>query len=251
MVERAFTAQAEGFNASPVMNARAVLDLLVQFAAPAATDAWLEMACGPGIVSRALAPLVREVRGIDLTPAMVELARAEAARAGISNVTFEVGDATATVLDADSVDGAINRVSLHHIPVPGRLIAEMSRVVRPGGRVVVGDHLGDEARDDFAWSQAVERLRDPSHWASLTLSELHDLGASAGLTLIDERVIPLTLDFDEWLQRGTSDLDAHALIEDLIGRRPAGTDRFRLRERDGARMLELQMWIGAWRTVSG
>jgi 23S rRNA (uracil1939-C5)-methyltransferase len=69
-----------------------MLDRLVGLARPCGHERWLEVACGPGIISRRLAPLVGEVRGVDMTPAMVELARRDAADAGVANATFSVGD---------------------------------------------------------------------------------------------------------------------------------------------------------------
>jgi tRNA/tmRNA/rRNA uracil-C5-methylase (TrmA/RlmC/RlmD family) len=90
-----FTGQAASFNASAAANDRATLDALVRLAAPGSSERWLEAACGSGVISRGLAPRVRAVHGIDMTPTMVDLARGEAASAGLGNLEFSVGDATA------------------------------------------------------------------------------------------------------------------------------------------------------------
>jgi SAM-dependent methyltransferase len=140
-VVREFTHQSESFNVAPVMRSADTLGRLVDLI-PAAPDAhWLDAACGPGLVARALAPRVGEVHGVDMTPAMVEVARREAAAEGIGNAVFSVGDATALDFADASFDGAVTRFSLHHIPVPGRVVTELARVVRPGGAVVVADHV--------------------------------------------------------------------------------------------------------------
>lgn len=75
-----FTHQAESFNASPSSHAASALDAVVGLIPRAPAERWLEAACGPGIVSRALAARVGSVHGVDLTPAMVEVARREAVR---------------------------------------------------------------------------------------------------------------------------------------------------------------------------
>ena len=243
----AFTAQAEGFNRSSAANDTVLLDAMLELAEPQTSDAWLEAACGPGVISRRLAPQVRSVHGIDLTPAMVELARDGAASAEIGNATFAVGDATETGLADGLLDGAITRFSLHHIPVPARVLDELARVVRPGGTIVVADHLADEDADAYAWSQEVERLRDPSHWASLTVRRLRDLGLAEGLRLTGETLVPIELDLDDWLRRGSSDPEAHRLIERLLGDPPATTGRagrFRVRGGGSARTLGLDVWVG-------
>src|SRR5579875_2048440 len=241
---RAFTAQADGFNRSSAANDAGVLRTILAHAAPAPDETWLEAACGPGVVSRHLAPHVRAVHGVDLTPAMVELARQSAAAAEIANVSFAVGDATASGLPPASFDGAITRFSLHHIPVPGRVLAELARVVRPGGAIIVADHLADEDQAAFAWTQEIERLRDPSHWSSLTRATLDALAADAGLRSDGETIVAIELDVDDWLRRGTDDPAAHRLVEQLLHGRPTGTARFRIRGEGSARTLGLDVWVG-------
>jgi SAM-dependent methyltransferase len=241
-----FTHQAESFAASTVAQSSRTLDELLRLAAPRPGQRWLEVACGPGIISRRLAGEVAEVHGIDVTPAMIEVARREAARAGAGNATFALGDATALKEPDGSFDGAITRFSLHHIPAPGRVLEEMARVARPGSAIVVADHLADEDADSAAWSQEIERLRDPSHWACLGLGRLRRLGQAAGLKLREDVLLPLELDFDDWLARGSGGADARDVIERLLAGPPAGARFFSVEERDGRRMLGLRMWAGCW-----
>jgi ubiquinone/menaquinone biosynthesis C-methylase UbiE len=245
----AFTAQAEGFNASSAANHAGLLDAILELAAPAAGERWLEAACGPGVVSRRLAPFAGSVTGFDLTPAMIELARKEAAAAGLDNVAFEVADATALPVPDASFDGAVTRFSAHHIPLAGRLFAELARVVAPGGAIVVVDHLADADRDAYAWSQELERLRDPSHWLSLTLGAARRTADAAGLTVERELIIPLELDFDDWLARGHADPAGQALAERALAERPSQAQCFEVvTQNDGARTLRLQIWAARLRT---
>jgi len=246
-VTSAFTAQAESFNASPVANDAETLEALIAAAKPKRSDRWLEAACGPAVVSRRLAPQVRSVHGVDLTPAMIDVARREAASAQLQNTTFEVSDATATGLETGSFDGAVTRFSIHHIPRPARLFQELARVVRPGGTVVILDHLADEHADARSWAQEIERLRDPSHWASLPAHRLRSLGEDAGLELEDEQVFAYELDFDDWLRRGSADAAARQLVESLVNEGPATSGCFAIDECDGRRVLALRMWLGRWR----
>lgn len=94
-----FIHQSEAFFRSPAMNAPETLDAFVAWLPARPVEICLDVACGPGIVARALARRVRSVLGVDLTPAMVDLARREAGGAGIR---FEVGDATALRWGPDS-----------------------------------------------------------------------------------------------------------------------------------------------------
>jgi SAM-dependent methyltransferase len=239
-----FTGQAEGFNTSAVARAAETLDDLVTLARPRAGERWLEAACGPGLIARRLAPHVAHVLGVDATPAMIEVARREAA--GLRNVEFTTGDATALGLPDAALDGAIARFAIHHIPFPLRLVEELARVVRPGGRVVLADHVADDDAAAAAWAQEIERLRDPSHWASLPVAALRALGERAGLRLDEERLVPIELDFDDWLARGSGGRANAALIERALAAPPPGAECFALTERDGRRVLVLRLWNARW-----
>jgi SAM-dependent methyltransferase len=245
-IDQAFTDQAASFNTSAIANAEEILEAIVAGARPRPSERWLEAACGPGVVSRRLATVARSVHGVDVTAAMIETAQREAVAAGLENVTFEVGDATRTTLADASFDGAVTRFSLHHIPVPGRLFEELARVLRPGGRLVVLDHLADDDAEVRSWSQEIERLRDPSHWASLSATRLRDLGRAAGLKLAHEQAFTFELDFDDWRRRGTRSAAAQELIERSLATPPADSDCFRVRTGPEGRILQLQMWLGVW-----
>jgi len=246
-IERSFAAQAESFNASAVANADELLEAIVESAHPQPTERWLEAACGPGVISRRLARSAGSVDGIDVTPEMIATARREADAAGIDNVTFEVADATNIPAPDSSYDGAVTRFSLHHIPVPARLLRELARVVRPGGIIAVLDHLADDEPEARSWAQEIERLRDPSHWASLSQARLHEIGRQAGLSLADEQRFSFELNFEDWLRRGTTDPGAHDLVEQGLAERPTGTECFNVHGHVGGRVLRLQMWLGVWR----
>lgn len=242
-----FTHQTDSFARSPAMSTAATLGALIELVPEDPGARWLETACGPGLVARAVAGRVGSVRGVDLTPSMVEKARAEAAAAGVANVEFELGDATALELPDDSFDGAVNRFSLHHIPVPGRVLAEMARVVRPGGWVLVADHLTDADGGAAAWHEEIERLRDPSHWACLSRERLLAAGEGAGLELDEERLLPLDLDFEEWLGRGSGGPAAAGLIERLLAAPPEAAESFRVEGDRAARRLLLRNSVTRWR----
>lgn len=242
-----FTHQTESFARNEVATKAETLGALIDLVPEDPQASWLELACGPAAIARALAPRVGRVHGVDLTPAMVEKATTEAASAGLDNAEFSVGDATALEFADGSFDGAVTRFSLHHIPAPGRVVAEMARVVRPGGWVVVSDFIADPDRDVYAAVEEIERLRDPSHWSCLTAEQLRTIGEEFGLELESEQLIPFDLDYDDWLRRGSGGPAAGELIEQLLGRLPEGSGRFRIFESDTGRRLGLVNSLIRWR----
>ncbi|MCB9568015.1 MAG: methyltransferase domain-containing protein [Myxococcales bacterium] len=89
----------------------------------------LEVGCGTGLILERVAAVAAHARGIDLSPGMLEAARAR-------GLDVEVGDATKLRFDDNSFDVAYSFKVLAHIPGWERCVAEMVRVVRPGGVVI-------------------------------------------------------------------------------------------------------------------
>lgn len=102
----------------------------------------LEVGPGPGDVAVRLAARVPglQLTGLDIDPAMVALAEARAARAGVADrVRFVVGDVTAMPFEDASFDLVISSFSAHHWPDGPAAFTEIRRVLRPGGRVMIFD----------------------------------------------------------------------------------------------------------------
>ncbi|HEY0392650.1 MAG TPA: methyltransferase domain-containing protein [Solirubrobacterales bacterium] len=246
-VREEFTRQSRSFGSSAAMTSAQTLGALIELAPEDRRSRWIDVACGPGVISRAMAARVGSVVAVDLTPAMVEEAGRRAREEGIGNVSFAVGDATALDFADASFDGAITRLSLHHIPAPGRVVAEMARVVRPGGRIVVSDIAADEDGEAAAWREEIERLRDPSHWACQTPERLRRMGAAAGLVVEHEESARVDIDFDEWLARGSGGRAAAGLVARLVDEQPAGAQSFRVLDGEGGRRLQQDYWLCRWR----
>ncbi|KQX18104.1 MULTISPECIES: class I SAM-dependent methyltransferase [unclassified Sphingomonas] len=175
-----FTRWAQPFADLPIHAEEDGMGRTLAAAAIGPADHVLDVACGPGIVACAAAAHAAHVTGIDLTPAMIEQARARQAAAGLANLDWRTGDATALPFADDSFDRVVTRYSFHHLREPGRALAEMRRVCRPGGRVVVID--ATPAPECQAAYDRMETLRDPSHSSALTVEQLRGLGRAAALT---------------------------------------------------------------------
>ncbi len=242
-----FTHQAQSFGRSEAMTSAQTLDALIELVPEDAGAAWIDVACGPGVISRAIAPRVGSVSGVDLTPAMIEEAERRAREEGVDNVGFALGDATALDFADGFFDGSITRLSPHHIPAPARVVAEMARVVRPGGWVAVSDLAADRDGEAAAWREEIERLRDPSHWACRTPESLRGMGAAAGLVLEHEELVQVEIDFDDWLERGSGGRDAAPLIARLIEEQPGAAENFRVVGADDGQRLRQRYWLARWR----
>jgi ubiquinone/menaquinone biosynthesis C-methylase UbiE len=101
-------------------------------------DVLLDVGCGTGAAVRDAAPNVRRAVGFDLSPGMIAQARERAA--GLDNVEFHTGDVSGRLPFEDGAFTAlVCTTAFHHFPKPSDPIAEMSRVLAPGGRLVIAD----------------------------------------------------------------------------------------------------------------
>jgi len=98
-----------------------------------------DVGCGTGSLTFELARFARKVIGIDQSQEMLRHARKVAQGKEIGNVEFRPGDALKLPLERRSVDAAFCVMVLHFLPDPGRTIAELCRITRPGGAVIVLD----------------------------------------------------------------------------------------------------------------
>jgi ubiquinone/menaquinone biosynthesis C-methylase UbiE len=148
-----------------------------------------DVGCGPGRLIALIAHRFPQIKiiGIDAAQEMIETARRGAVAAGILNrAEFRVGDVGHLPMDKDSIDFAVSTLSLHHWSNPSLGLAEIYRVLKPGGQLLLFD-LRRDSRRFFYWlmrfAQAVvvpfalRNINEPlgSLLASYSVSELKDL----------------------------------------------------------------------------
>jgi len=104
-------------------------------------DRLLDVGCGSGAAVRAAASIVADAVGVDLSPGMIVRARKLAG--ATPNVQFQVADAEALPFDDATFTTLLCTTSFHHYPNPGSAVAEMARVLTPGGRIVIADMVTD------------------------------------------------------------------------------------------------------------
>jgi ubiquinone/menaquinone biosynthesis C-methylase UbiE len=164
----------------------------------AARGRLIDVACGPGVVTAALAPNAASIVAFDATAEMLEKTRARCAKAGLRNVEFKSGDAEHLPFADGEFDGAVTRAALHHFADPQRAIAEMFRVLRPGGVAVLADVISSEDAEESRLHNAIERLRDPTHVRMLPASELEGFARRAGFGELKAATWDMNRELEEW-----------------------------------------------------
>lgn len=181
LIQKEFTKQANAYGFNPTIMDTDWAMTLVNAVQPTETDRVLEVATGPGYVALAFATRSKEVVGLDLTDAPLAIARQNQADRGITNVSFQSGDANRLPFDDNEFDAVVCRLAVHHFANPHRVLSEMVRVCKPNGKVAIEDLIASEHPQKAYFYNFWERLRDPSHVTALSLSQLLALYTGLGL----------------------------------------------------------------------
>lgn len=140
-------------------------------------DRLIDVGCGTGAAVRLAASIVERAVGIDLSAGMI--ARGRELAASLPNVELLEGDAEALPFEDGQFTALLCTTSLHHYPAPERAVAEMARVLAPGGRMAIGDMVTD--RPVMRAADSVLRRLQSSHVGALPARQIELLARGAGL----------------------------------------------------------------------
>jgi ubiquinone/menaquinone biosynthesis C-methylase UbiE len=191
------------------------LETVRALAAATPADLALDIGTGTGFTAFALAGDGARVLAVDLTPEMLAEGRRLAAEMELEAKLNWLLTAAERLPFPDGAFPIITcRYASHHFHDLPRALAELARVARPGGRVVLCDVVAPEAPQLVQLMNRLERLRDPTHVWDYPVSQWRqDLMPAAGLEVAE--VIPGTNPqlFSEWVHRSGTPPDA---VEQLV-----------------------------------
>lgn len=194
----------------------------------------LDVGTGAGHLSFALAPTAARVVALDPAPGMLTTVRQAAATRGLAQIETLAGSAAALPCAAASFDLVCTRYSAHHwFDLPGAL-AEMRRVLKPAGFILVIDLLGDEQPLVDTHLQSVELLRDSSHVRDRSSAEWRALLQQAGFDRLEFSTWPTRLEFTPWVERMRTPPALVTAIRLLQSTAPAEVQRGLQIEADGS-----------------
>ena len=183
-------------------------NVFLDWLAPETGLRWLDVGCGSGAFSEliALRCAPAESQGVDPSDAQLAFARA---RPATRSAVFQVGNAMALPFPADRFDAAVMALVIFFVPDPAKGVAEMVRVVRPGG--IVAAYAWDNLGGGFPFEPIRAEMRangfNPPEAPSVGASRveaMRDLWAGAGLEAVETREITVSRNFtdfeDYWTQ---------------------------------------------------
>ena len=180
----------------------------------------LDLGCGAGHASFAVAPHAHEVVAYDLAPPMLATVDSAARERGLANIRTCLGPAERLPFDTATFDWIVSRMSAHHwhdVPVA---LAEMRRVLKPGGRVLMIDIAGHAHPLLDTYLQAAEVLRDASHVRNYRADEWLAMFREAGFDAQVGACWRLPIDFDTWVARMRTPADSVTGIRALWAHAP-------------------------------
>lgn len=234
-----FGERAAFYTTSPAHTDPQVLERLIELARPEPDWHALDVATGSGHTALALAPHVAWVTGTDITPEMLAEADKLRDHRGVANVTYSEADVHELPFDDASFDLVTCRRAAHHFSSIGRALAEMHRVLRPGGRLVIDDRSVPEDsfvdtcmnRLDFYHDESHVRQYPPNEWEMM----LREAGFSVDTIETYTRHRPLTS-----LTEGVSAANVEKINMLLDGLSTEQYAALNVSEIDGER------WINHW-----
>jgi ubiquinone/menaquinone biosynthesis C-methylase UbiE len=198
-VRERFTRSADVFSRFAVPYRVGDTDVIARLADPGPDDLALDLACGPGTFTLALARGAKFVIGLDLTPALLAFANKRIREERAENVALVCADATAIPFPDESVSVSACGYSLHHMSDPLAALRELARVVRRGGRLALVDmYVPEGAQPDAC--DAIERARDASHRHTLSRPEFLDMIEEAGFRIRSTEPLERPRLFSDWLK---------------------------------------------------
>jgi len=194
------------------------LDRLIHLSGVKATDTVLDLACGSGIVACAFAEHAAQVTGVDITAGMIEEAKKLQQKKGLKNMQWQIGEVEALPYETNSFNIVVSRFGFHHFLEPAKVLAEMVKVCKKDGCVLIVD-VALPADKVTAYNR-MEKLRDPSHTAALTHEQFITLFEEAGLTNIRHESYRMPIELEQQLnasfpQEGKKAELKHMILQDV------------------------------------
>ncbi|KAA0263878.1 class I SAM-dependent methyltransferase [Hafnia alvei] len=200
-VDRQFADQANAYLSSAVHAQGEDLKRLTHLLSGEDFASVLDLGCGAGHASFAIAAQVNDVVAYDLSEKMLAVVKQAASDKGLTNLSTAQGVAESLPFENESFDIVISRYSAHHWYDVGQALREVKRVLKPGGSAIFMDVVSPGHSVLDVHLQTVEILRDTSHVRDYTPGEWLTFFTEAGLQIQTVTSDRLHLEFGSWISR--------------------------------------------------
>lgn len=224
-----FGESAEGYRDSETHRAGSDLDAIASWCADATLA--LDVATGAGHTAGALLDAgVPDVVASDASPAMVATSVDS-----FPDVEGVVADAERLPFATDAFDAVTCRIAAHHFPDPRAFLAEVARVVRPGGTFAFEDNVAPDDEGLATFLNSLEAMRDGTHVESYAAGTWREWIEAAGFAVTATEATSKRLQFGPWIdrRRAVASEDEPAIRRYVQEAPEAALDYFDVRFEDG------------------
>ncbi|WP_442593019.1 class I SAM-dependent methyltransferase [Parapusillimonas sp. JC17] len=215
---------------------------LISRSLPHAAGGLVDVGCGAGHLSFAVAPKLASVVAVDPSPNMLATVDRAAAEKGLANIQTIQASAESMPFDDGRFCVVASRYSAHHwLDLPAAL-KEMRRIVKPGGHLLMIDVEGDENPLVDTHLQTIEILRDRSHIRDRSPSEWARLITDAGFSEIHHQNWVTRLEFEPWVTRMRTSPERIAMIRTVQREAPSELRQALAIEDDGSFSMRTGLW---------
>ncbi|WP_027775643.1 class I SAM-dependent methyltransferase [Paraburkholderia caledonica] len=240
-VADAFGSTAAAYLTSPTHATGADLRTLAESIAATPDATVLDMGCGAGHASFAVAPHAKEVIAYDIAAPMLATVEGAAKDRGLANIRTQQGAAEKLPFADHTFDWVISRMSAHHWHDVALALAEVRRVLKPGGRVLFVDIAGIDHPLLDTHIQAIELLRDGSHIRDYRADEWIALFETAQFKASIRERWRIDIEFSSWVARMRTPEERVAAIQSLWRNSPDEVRHYFDVKEDGSFKLDALM----------
>lgn len=215
-VDRQFSAVAAAYLTSTVHAQGEDLARATEIVRGRTNDRVLDVGCGAGHMSFAVAPHVHSVTAFDLSRSMLDVVMQSARERGITNITPHQGVAESLPFADETFEWICTRYSAHHWARLPHALDQMRRVLKPGGGLIIIDVVSSDVPLIDTHVQTIELLRDASHVRDYSLSEWNSFLSRAGFCVSAHHSWKLRLEFESWINRIRTPAEQVASIRALL-----------------------------------
>jgi ubiquinone/menaquinone biosynthesis C-methylase UbiE len=241
-VNRQFGPAASAYLISTAHAQGADLQLLTTIVQGHSNAHVLDLGCGAGHVSFAVAAQVAEVVAYDLSADMLAVVAAEAGKRMLTNIVTRQGAAEKLPFENARFDFVLTRFSAHHWSDLPHALAEMRRVVKVDGHVIVIDVTAPASPLLDTHLQSIELLRDVSHVRNYSVREWSQQLNAAHLQIDAHTKWKLPLDFSAWVTRMQTPADRVAVIRGLLQGAPSEVQAYLALQADDSFSVDVAMF---------
>ena len=214
-----FNSNSQNYATSAVHQRSPTIDRLHALLAEEPVDSVCDVGCGAGHLGLSFAGRARRIVLVDPAPNMLAAARQIAAERDVSVETCQ-SRAEEIPLSSGQFDLVCSRLAAHHFSDVGASIAQIARIVRPGGTVAIIDHHGDDDPEADEFNHRLELLHDPTHVRSYTKNRWLEILRDAGITVAhceaELSELPSGLSIKQWCEIASSGAAAERQIRQSL-----------------------------------